>query len=67
MIILHNLGMVAHFLSVFVPTPTNPVDIGATTGTFGTMIGTFITTALPYAVGLFAAVVGWRYVRKFVH
>ena len=53
-------------LMIFVPTPTNPVDIGANIGTFGGMVGGVITTVLPYAVGLLAAVVGWRFVRKFI-
>ena len=48
--------------------PYDPTtDIGTAVSGLGTQIGTTITTALPYAVGLFAAVIGWRYVRKFIH
>ena len=42
-------------------------DIGTAISTLGTQVGATITTVLPYAVGLLAAIVGWRFVRRFIH
>lgn len=57
---MHNFAM------VFVATPTNPVDMTSNLTTLAGMAGSTISTALPYAVGLFAAFVGWKYVRRFI-
>ena len=54
-------------LMVFVPTPMNPVDVISNIDGLGGKVAAVITLALPYAVGLFAAILGWRYVRKFIH
>ena len=54
-----------HSLLMVVYDPTT--DIGTAISGLGTQIGSTITAVLPYAVGLFAAVLGWRYVRKFIH
>ena len=51
------------FLSVV---PVNLVDSSTATA-LGGYAGGAITKALPYAGGFFAAVIGWRYVRKFIH
>lgn len=42
-------------------------DITTAVSGLGTQIGATITLALPYAVGLFGAVIGWKYVKRFVH
>ena len=45
--------------------PVNLVDSSTATA-LGGYAGSAITKVLPYAGGLLAAVIGWRYVRKFV-
>jgi len=56
------------FASSAMALPYDPTtDIGTAVSSLGTQLGATVATALPYAVGLFAAVVGWKYVKRFIH